>query len=192
MRKILSKYEQEKKRKRSQLVVGLILIFVMFFSVLGYSFVGRGASQDDTNKIIYNEYEFVNQNGLWILNLDNVNFVFRYNPEQVPKVYSWVRPFDNYYQKPVYISSESPEAETEIYVNLNQIALRMQRACLSEEECGDENLPIKTCSDNFIIIEESNITDIIQQENCVFIQGPEVNLTRIADEFLFKILGIEQ
>ncbi len=116
--------------------------------------------------------------------------VFRYNPEHVEKSYSQIKLIDNYYQKPLYIYSESSEAETEIYVNLGQVALRTQPACLDGEKCKNENLATKTCSDNFIIIKESNSTDITQEENCVFIQAPSYSLTGLTDEFLFKVLGI--
>jgi hypothetical protein len=54
----------------------------------------------------------------------------------------------------------------------------------------EETLPIKTCEDNFIIIKENNFTNIIQEDNCVFIQGPSENLTMVSDEFLFHILGV--
>ena len=96
---------------------------------------------------------------------------------------------NNYYEKPLYISSDYPEATYEIASNLNQITLRMQPACFNESDCG-QDIPSKTCEDNFIIIEEKNQTNIIQEENCVFIQGPQENLTQISDEFLFNILGI--
>ena len=65
----------------------------------------------------------------------------------------------------------------------------MQIACLDSAKCP-ENLPIKTCEDNFIIIEEKNKTAITQENKCIFIQGAKENLTKITDEFLFKVIGI--
>ena len=93
--------------------------------------------------------------------------------------------------EPLYLFSANQEASAEIYNNLYQIVQRMQPACLNEEEC-DENLPIKTCEDNFIIIEESEEIEIKQENNCVFIRGPQDSLIKITDEFLFKVLGIRQ
>ena len=190
MIKIISKHEENRRKKKNQFVVGFILIFIMFFSVVGYSLGGRTPANDDSSKINYNGFEFVNQNGLWVLDIDGFNFVFRYNPEQVEKSYSQIKSIDNYYQKPLYIYSENPEAEAEIYVNLGQVALRTQPACLDGEKCKNENLATKTCSDNFIIIKEGNSSDITQEENCVFIQAPSYSLTRLTDEFLFKVFGI--
>ena len=190
MRKIISRHEENRRKRKNQFIVGFILIFIMFFSVVGYSFGGRTPANDDSSKINYNGFKFVNQNGLWVLDIDGFNFVFRYNPEQVEKIYSLVDSLDKYHQKPLYIYSENPEAEAEIYVNLGQVALRTQTACLDGEECENENLPIKTCEDNFIIIKEGNSSEITQEENCVFIQAPSYSLTKLTDEFLFNVLGI--
>jgi len=191
MRKITSKYKEDKKKKRNGIIVGVILIGVMFLGIFGYSFQGKNDEEDNAKKINYNGFEFVEQNGFWFTNIGNSQFVFRYNPQQVEEITSELKYLDNYYGKPLYISSENSEAELEIYRNLfyqNQIVQRMQSACL--EEACDGNLPVKTCEDNFIIIKENNTNEIIQEENCVFIKGRQENLTKITDEFLFKILGI--
>ena len=190
MRKIISKYKEGKRKRRNGMIIGLILVGVMLFSVLGYAF--RGGGNDDVEKLNYNGFEFVEQNGFWFTSIENFQFAFRYNPQQVEEIDSELKYLENYYGKPLYISSENSEAELEIYRNLfyqNQIVQRMQSACLEEEEC-DENLPVKTCENNFIIIKKNNNSEIIQEENCVFIKGGEENLTKITDEFLFKILGI--
>ena len=78
----------------------------------------------------------------------------------------------------------------EIYRNLTGIVERTQAACIEEKECP-EDWPIKDCSNNFIIIKESNESKIIQQDKCVFIYGESENLTQIADGFLFKIMEIK-
>ena len=67
----------------------------------------------------------------------------------------------------------------------------MQRACPEDVICeSGEDLPVKTCSDNFIIIKESNTSSIRQENNCVFIEGQKEELTALADQFLFKTFGI--
>ena len=192
MRKIISKHTENKRKKRNGLIMGIILIFIMFFSVIGYSF--RGREDNDVKKIDYKRFEFIEGNGFWILNIENLNFVFKYNPYEVEKINYRLKYLDNYYEKPLYVSSENRDAELEIYKNLdpriNQIVQRIQSACLDSENC-DGNLPVKTCEDNFIMIKESNVSKIIQEENCVFIEGKKEDLVKITDEFLFKILGIE-
>jgi hypothetical protein len=193
MRKIISKQEETRKKKRNQLIVGFALIFIMLLSVLGYSFSGGSES---TTKIKYNGFNFIKQEDFWVLNIENFNFIFKNNPNQVEKINSDLKNLENYYGKPLYMYSENYEAELEIYKNLfyyNQIVQRMQDACLegNQTDC-DETLPVKNCEDNFIIIRERNETKIIQENNCVFIEGKQEELTKITDEFLFKILGIEE
>jgi len=193
MRKIISKQEEARKKKRNQLIVGFALIFIMLLSVLGYSFSGGNES---TTKIKYNGFNFIKQDDFWILNMKNFNFIFKNNPNQVEKINSDLKNLENYYGKPLYMYSENYDAELEIYKNLfyyNQIVQRMQDACLegNQTDC-DETLPVKNCEDNFIIIRERNETKISQENNCVFIEGKQEELTKITDEFLFKILGIEE
>ena len=193
MRKISFKYQDEKKKKRNQMIVGLILIFVMFSSVLGFAFMnfassgGNDMNNPDLNSINYNGFEFIEQNSLWILNQNEINFIFRYNPNQVPRIASEIKPLENYQEKILYLYSENILAESEIYTNLFQFTNGIENACL--EEC-DEEFPVKTCQDNFIIIREGN-KGITQENNCVFIEGEKEDLTKLADEFLFKLIGVE-
>lgn len=193
MRGISSKYQEEKKRKRNQIVVGLILIFVMFSSVLGFAFInhsisgGSNINNPDFNSINYNGFEFTEQNSLWILNQNGINFIFRYNPNQVPRIASEIKSLENYQEKILYLHSEDILAESEIYTNLFQFTNGIENACL--EEC-DEEFPVKTCQDNFIIIREGS-KGITQENNCIFIEGEKEDLTKLADEFLFKLIGVE-
>lgn len=191
MRRIASRHEEGRKRRRNQITIGVILIFVMVIGTLGFALQGFGSGNTDTgddssvNNIEYNGFEFVNQNGLWVLG----NFIFKNVPQQVEDIGFVSSTINDYQGKPLYIDSESEEAELEIFINLGNIALRTQRACIEERDC-EENLPIKTCTDNFIIIRESNMSNILQQDNCVFIEGASGDLTQLTDQFLFKILGI--
>jgi hypothetical protein len=191
MRHIGSKRKQEKKQKRNQLILGLALALILFASIFGYGFRGGSIKKEI---VTYNEYEFVEKNGFWFVEIEGFEFSFRYNPNEVEQINSSLNFLDNYYGKPLYISSKDIESESEIYRNLiyqNSIAQRMQLACLEGEECADEELAVKTCEDNFILIRESNITEVIQEDNCVFIQGKIEDLAKITDGFLLKIIGVQ-
>ncbi len=191
MRKIISKEKEEKRRRRNQLVVGAILILVMVASIVGYAF-GRG-QKESNEKIIYNGFEFTKKSGFWNVNIGNYVFSFLYNPKEVQKMSFSLNSINNYLNRPLYIYSENSEAATEIYRNLfyqNKVVERVQNACPVGEKCED-NSPVKTCEDNFIIIKNSNSSEIKQQDSCVFIEG-DANLVQLSDEFLFKIIGITQ
>lgn len=201
MRRLVSKQEENKKRRRNQLTVGLVLIFLMFFSTAGFAFQvlggsGKGqANQQVQNPqtINYNGFEFREQSGFWILNKDNTNFIFRNNPYQVAKTDSVISGLNNYLNKPLYINSESIEAESEVQINMFQFVEEIENACLGKCD-NNENLQIKSCEDNFIIIKEiteNEQSGISQENNCVFIKGEKTDLVKLTDEFLFKLLGVE-
>ena len=61
MRKIITRTNQEKKDKRNQLVLGVLLIGLMLFSVLGYALSGRNP-EEDFEKIDYDGIEFIKDN----------------------------------------------------------------------------------------------------------------------------------
>ena len=203
MRRLVPKHEESKRRKRNQLTVGLVLIFLMFFSTVGFAvqIIGGGGNEgniggentgEQTQTISYNGFEFREQSGFWILNKDNINFIFRNNPNEVAKVDSIINSLDNYLDKPLYINSESIESESEVQTNLLQFVSEMENACLEGENCGE--LLIRSCEDNFIIIKETigdEQAGISQENNCVFIKGEKQDLVKLTDEFLFKLLGVE-
>lgn len=192
MRKLVSKREGSKKKRTNQLIVGLVLVGVMIISTLGFAFQGNPSGAEETNKqgIDFNGFQFVEYNNFWVTERGSFQFIFRYNPDEVIKIESEINNLDSYYNEVLYIFSEDSVAEGEIANNLGQVVKRMQKACFGEENC-EEDLPVKNCEDNFIIIIEKNTSDIVQQERCVYIYGPKEDLVKTTDEFLFKIIGIE-
>lgn len=190
MRKIGSKRKEAKRQKRNQLVVGIVLTLVLFGSIFGYAF-RRGGSDEQSNSVTYNGYEFVEENGFWFTEIGNFEFSFRYSPEDIEQINSDLNFLESYYEKPLYISSEDIESSSEIYRNLEPIIERMQLACLEGEEYTNDELVVKTCDDNFIIIKEADVTEVVQEDNCVFISGKAEELTKITDGFLLKIIGVD-
>ncbi len=190
MRRIISKRKQEKKQKRNQLIVGVVMILLLSMGIFGYAFGGRDSKK---TKIFYNGHEFVEENGYFIVGLGNFEFSLRYNPNEIGEINSNLNLLNNYLGKPLYLSSEDIESSSEIYRNLidqNLIVPRMQLACLEGETCDNDELPVKSCEDNFIIIREAEASSVMQQENCVFIEGKLEDLARITDGFLLKIIGM--
>ncbi|MDP2673216.1 MAG: hypothetical protein Q8O84_05370, partial [Nanoarchaeota archaeon] len=64
IKRILSKSEQEKKRKRNSIIIGVILMIVMFGSVFGVVLGSFGQNSSGKTKVEYNGYKFFNENGL--------------------------------------------------------------------------------------------------------------------------------
>lgn len=193
MRKILTKENKSRKIKKNQLFMGLILIFLMIFSTLGFAFVNNTKSQSVNDKEEYNGIEFQLNNGLWYFSVQSVDFITRYNPNELGDImFSSFNTMQNYNNKPLYLIGESGEHFTEIDRNLRgRFVLRIGEACLEGEECEDE-LPVKDCSENLIVfrIAENEKERIYRDENCVFIVSSYANQVRYADVFLFDILDI--
>lgn len=201
MRKLESKKDTEKKKRRNQLIVGLVLVAVMLFSVLGYGFQSQDNDSSTQKNVEYNGFTFIpNGMGYYSLQIGNAQFLFKNTPKDINKTNSNLNLVSNYANKPLYVYSESQNAEIEIYRNLDGFLLRRQYACLdlgnnteiktnATTNC-EENMPIKTCSDNFLIIEKGENIELTQYENCIFIRAPEPEMVAASDEFLFQILDI--
>lgn len=190
MRKIVSKKSEAKQRKRNQIIVGVILVFVMFGSVFGIVANNFGTRKSE-NKIVYNGVDFFKSDDYWFATIGDIDFVFRYNPQETLSISEQVNKLNKYSGVPLYVYSEDGMSEIEIYRNLQNIAERMQGACHEGFNCSKENVPTKTCEENFIIIQEAEEANIVQDENCVYITGKKEDLLKITDEFLFKTMGIK-
>lgn len=193
MRKLETKEIAEKKKRRNQWIIGVILVGVMLFSTLGYAFRGRDNAEDNTNpgegsSTNYHGQTFLFQNGLWMIQKGDLVFSFKNLPNDA-NLDQGLDKITSYVNKPLYVYSENVDAEYEVYRNLDQIVLRRQGACPEGKECvGD--IPTKTCNDNFIIIEVGEYPVITQQDHCVFITGPQDSLESLTDEFLLEAIGI--
>lgn len=188
MRKIISKAEQEKKQKKNSLIVGIILIGVLFFSVFG-AFTNLFGSSDEESKFEYKGYNFIKSNELWDVSIGNFDFVFHYLPENATEINEELKFLDNYLNKPLYVLSEDYNSKIEVYYNLQDVAERIQPACLDEENC-EGDYPVKTCENNFIIIQEGEF-NVTQQNNCVFIKGKKEELLKITEGVLYKIIDVK-
>lgn len=192
MRKIVSKEKEFKRKKRNATIVGVVLVVIMFGSTFGIVVNSFGKNSNSEDKIIYNGFTFQKSSGYWFTTINEVNFAFRYNPEEINFSEENVNDLSEYSNKPLYIYSLDEASRIEVYRNMQYIVLRMQEACFEGLECPNEEFPTKTCEDNFIIIQEANESSILQNESCVFIKGEKEDLVKVTDEFLFKTIGIKE
>ena len=190
MRKITSKHDLQKANRRKQAIVGIVLVGLMLISTIGYAFQVNPNANTEGTAGNYKGYKLSNANGYWNLQVGNLTFVFAENPADSYAVTSELNPAESYYGKPAYIYSESAVAGAEVYRNIHPLSSGISYACPEGEKNCDASLPVKTCSNNFIIIRESSETRIIQKDSCVYIEGPAENMTRIADGFILKVIGV--
>lgn len=188
MRAIVTKEEREGKERRNKTIIGIILVGIMIFSTAGFAFNSLRGNGEEAEKINYNGLEFaLKEDGLWHFNIQEQEFATEYNPIDTENISIPVYAnLQNYLGKPLYFSFNSRnEGINEITRNIGRYVERTQKVCITECE---EDLPVKNCTDNIIIIEKRNETLINQEENCIYILSDDV--VKAGDAFVFKLLGI--
>lgn len=189
IKKIMTKSEIEKKNNRNKLIVGIVLVAVMVMSTLGYSLLS-GEEEGGGTKITYNGTDFYKNGVEWQASINGQTLSFLYSPPELGniKVPASVK-MGQFNSKPLYFDSDNPSMYYEIARNLQYYVSKIDYACLNESDCPNEIYPIKTCSDNLIIIRNANQTSIKTENNCTFISGNESAL-EAGDAFLYKVLGV--
>ncbi len=208
MREIQTKKEIEKKETNRKTTLGIIMVLLMLLSTAGYALLNQssnntGSSSENQGNpngqiVEFNGIKFIGQdNGLWKFEVTGAQspFYSSYTPKEVEKIRVPTISLQELSQKPLYYSGNGL-VFSEIYGNINPYVLRGQEACYQEsgKNCTDD-LPIKDCSNNFIIIrelnDESNETSkITREENCIFVNAKNSDILKSADALLFRILGI--
>jgi hypothetical protein len=91
-----------------------------------------------------------------------------------------------YYNEAVYFVNPGISSGP-IFSNLGGYFLRYQEACLEGTECLNEGLPVKNCSDNIFVFEESGEESIEIDESCVYVRGSGA---RVGEAFVYEALNI--
>lgn len=184
MKKLQTKVDLERKQKKNQLILGIVLISLLTLSTAGYSIMNNVSEQNSV--ITERGIDFYFQNGLWLTDFTDYQFGFQYLPSEVENIeMSTNLTLGDYQGQPLYFAN-SNQGTTEILNNIGRFALRYQEACIDDQGC-EGNLPIKDCTNNVFIFEPSNETRVAQEGNCIYIYGDSV---KGADAFLYEILGI--
>ncbi len=186
MRRIESAEEAEKRRKRTTSILSILMLGILLFGTAGFAFsYYGGTSNSDGSTDSSGTQEGFNSAGQWVKVLNGQSFYFTNSPEDVKDIkIDLSKTLGEYSGNKIYIAGESNSLSyNEIVSVLGQYSSGLQPACFGK--CED-NLPEKTCSDNIIVLNESEENSVSQENNCVFINGN----VKAADAFLFEILGI--
>lgn len=196
LRRIETAAEREKKERNRSVIIGLILVILMILSTAGYAI--RQEKQQENLK--YKDFVFFRGENGWQLQKPFA-LLTRFNPKEVESIPCNCRmqkqDFENQEIYFVAFNSDEKTAATELLKNLP--VFRTQLACLEGEEnkTGCEDLPIKNCFDDRIIIineimdENKTVSpEAYQQNKCLFINSNSDNITMTADRVLFSIYGI--
>ena len=191
MRKIRTKEEIERIKRRNNIILGIILLSVLILGTIGWSFLSGSKNEGISRKIRYGNLEFIKNNEMWVLNVQGQKFYFQNLPQELENV-SIVGFYDlqDYANEVLYVSNNN-FAFQEIVNNLGRYVLRFQEACLSGQNCTGD-FPVKNCTDNLIVFKEEHNpewdAEVWQEENCVYISG---DYFKGADWFVYKLLGVK-
>lgn len=192
IKKIPNRKEEEKRRKRNQTTIGIVLVGLMVFSTFGI-IMDSITNSEEVETLNYKGLELINQGSYYQLIVGESSFYFSENPNELSSLdyeMNITKTIPSYSGSPLYIDSVEYAPTQEIYQNIQFYPLRIQEACLDEDDCPKPELPIKTCDDNMIIIRESTENKIYEEASCVFIEGQKEDLLKLTDIFLLKILGL--
>lgn len=174
MKRIETREDAEKKKKRNARIISSVLLGILLFSSLGYALIysiDSGTTSEATN-------------GFYRAEIEGRIFQFSYFPEDLSGVVVEQNfELNDYRGKPLYLVSNSDVVNYEIGSTLGFFASKVQRACFGTCE---ENLPEKDCSENLIIWKDSTEEKILKDQNCVFIDGD----LQTVDAFLFDVFGL--
>jgi len=207
-----SQAKKEAREARNKTIFGLIIIFIMVFSTLGYVLWWREPSQDADNPDIktYNNHTFYRNGEGWMLPIVISNQVFNisvnYLPDEIENVTVKGTPLalSDFQNKALYIVADdlNEQMAVQSLSIIEYFAERSQLACLEEEAnetfCTEKDLPIKDCNDAdsghaIIIIKETEIDPrAIYETGCLQIKGMGENLTMASEKALYQILGISE
>jgi hypothetical protein len=184
MRKIRTQADADRKMKRNNLIMGIVLVGLLVVSTAGYSLMS--SDEEDDSSVSEFGVDFIRVNRMWRAEIGGGVFWFQNLPSEVSNVtVNGSFDFDSYVNQPLYFVNPN-EGAPEILNNFENVVLRYQEACFDNMNCGDD-LPVKDCDSNLIIFKSGDSSEVYQNESCVFIVGDAVKAT---DAFLYKVLGV--
>jgi hypothetical protein len=83
MKKLISKTQQKKIQQRNQLIAGSILVLLMVFSTVAYSFMDNNSSSDSSSSsLVYNGVSFSESSGYYVGEKYGYTIILSNNPKE--------------------------------------------------------------------------------------------------------------
>lgn len=186
MRRIETKQEIEKRRKRTVNVVSIIMLVILVLGTVGYglgSFYGNTPQEAQSDNLP--DGTVTQLGNQWSVRIGGIDYLFANSPDSVKNISIEInQTLTTLPNQPTYLSSQNPAILSELANTLSRY-VSLREACYGPCE---KDLPEKTCDENvnLIVWQDSLENKVYQEQNCIFIEGD----TRAVDAFLFKILSI--
>ena len=170
----------------------VLLLFV--FSTLG--FVMQRSSNETRKSFEYNGLKLFQQDGKWVLVLDNRVYFFRYFPAELENM---TGDFSlNLSQKMYFVYNSSDDVDfsgemTRLGSLLAKKGVRLVKACVSEEYCP-EDLPIRPCNNETvprIFFKLGNTTQAYDDQNCKVLEANSTfEMDKAIDRVYYQLIGV--
>jgi len=195
------------------LMIALILSIRFFMPVnkiytLDEMFEKTLGGETSATNYLYNGYVFVEFDGIWFTELQNENNIFdiqfRFGPKQLENVSiegQLKKNIQDYNQS--YITFDPTYSNRFQYINIAAIEISKKliqtlgvvpiAACTRNETEACSTRPILNCGDGdypIIYLKESSSTGVYIKDNCIILQGSDMEIVRAADRWLYQQYGI--
>ena len=169
------------KKKRTQIIFGLLIIFLMTFSVFGYF-------GDESNETVEcNVHKFTQVDSNWVGYNEDVLITLMNDPRELMKNITLVG-IEGFkyssYEKAYFSVAPGLNYRPALYSYTNNLKMYIpaatNMACYNDGS-GCDNLPLKDCKDatNKILIVkfmQANESKVSFDENCLIIEGEDLNI----------------
>ncbi len=193
----------ESKKGTAILVISIIVVIAAFAALLSLS-------EDSSNRVKYNGFDFVNVEGVWRTEWERegqpYELDFRFNPKEVEDIPVTGKTDFRFQFETIYLTIDpTGEERTPETAYLNLAAVELSRklvepfernvtaACTRNETDACASRPIITCENtnsSVIYLKLADEARIILNGNCAVIQGKGEGIVRAADKALFQWLKI--
>lgn len=184
MRPIETEEVRQRRKKRNQLLIGIVLIGLMVLSSAGYALINSFTGT--SNGVQQTKYGLTYDGSYWAGTVQGYPVSLTLDPDEAANISVALSgiTLSTYMSQVVYISSDDPFSVSQIASNLGSFTAGVREACFGS--C-DKNLPEKTCADNLIVINSTaTYPSVYRRDKCIFIDGNSDS----TEAFLYRILGL--
>lgn len=198
----------EQEPKTTFLIWLVVLIGVVFVAIIMMRSVYDPGPP--VNKVVYQEFEFVQlPDHFWEFEWQQGDAIYhiplRYNPLQLDNVTVTGDIDSRFGERPELYLAVDPSNKTdqqfvalgvgEMGLNLLKVfGVELRPSCTRNETAACWERPIMTCEmdvdKSIIVIREGPGPTVIQNYNCIIVQGEKLELLQAVDRLLFKFYGI--
>lgn len=186
-------------------VLGIIGVILLLALISNY----RGSNESDNeNYYSYHGFDFVKHGDMVQTQIQIkadmsklYTIELRYGPRELKDIPVIGEPKYFSLAEEVYVAFNPDDenlqyvalATADIQMNLIRVLNKKMIAACTEESEECEGTPIKNCENSelpIIIVRQDPVALVEQKGNCLFVQGPDMDMVRAADKFLLYLYGI--